>query len=367
MERNQEIIRTSLLGVVANVLLAGFKAVVGLISGSIAIVMDAVNNLTDVLSSVITIAGTKLSERPADREHPFGHGRIEYFTAIVIAAIVLMAGVASMVESVRKIFSPGKPQYDTAALIVIVVAIAVKLVLGRFVKRTGERLRSDALKASGADALFDALVTLSTLVSAAIMMLWGVNIDAWLGIFIACVILRAGYEMLLSPINELLGSHISREFVSELKKEVLSFEPVMGVYDIIMNNYGPNTFIGSLHVNVADTMTAREIHRLTRSISERIYEKFGAIVTVGIYAVSQDENGDGLLQRDVLAFASRQPHVTQVHGYYHYDERHLITLDVIPSDDVRDADAFAQQLSAVLHDAFPPHEFSIVVDHNYSE
>ena len=261
MERNQEIIRTSLVGVVANVLLAAFKAFVGLVSGSIAILMDAVNNLTDVLSSVITIAGTKLSERPADREHPFGHGRIEYFTAIVISVIVLMAGVASMVESVRKLLTPGKPEYDLPAIIVIVAAIVVKLLLGRYVKRTGERLKSDALKASGADALFDALVTLSTLVSAAIMLIWKVNIDAVLGIFISCVILRAGYEMLLSPINELLGSHISRDFVNDLKKEVLSFEPVMGVYDIIMNNYGHNTFIGSLHVNVPDTMTAREIRR----------------------------------------------------------------------------------------------------------
>ena len=367
MERNQEIIRTSLVGVVANVLLAAFKAFVGLVSGSIAILMDAVNNLTDVLSSVITIAGTKLSERPADREHPFGHGRIEYFTAIVISVIVLMAGVASMVESVRKLLTPGKPEYDLPAIIVIVAAIVVKLLLGRYVKRTGERLKSDALKASGADALFDALVTLSTLVSAAIMLIWKVNIDAVLGIFISCVILRAGYEMLLSPINELLGSHISRDFVNDLKKEVLSFEPVMGVYDIIMNNYGPNTFIGSLHVNVPDTMTAREIHRLTRAISTRIYEKYGAIVTVGIYAVSQDEEGDGLLQRDVIAFASSQPHVTQVHGYYHYEDTHVITLDVIPSDDVTDAKLFADNLSEALRNAFPPHKFSIVIDHNYSE
>ena len=171
MDRNKQIIRTSVVGVAANVLLAAFKAVVGLMAGSVAVVMDALNNLSDVLSSVITIVGTKLSERPADHEHPFGHGRIEYFSAIIIAVIVLMAGIGALVESIRKIIEPTTPTYTAATLTVIVVAIVVKIVLGRYVKRQGERLKSDALIASGADALFDAMVTLATLVSAGIMLL----------------------------------------------------------------------------------------------------------------------------------------------------------------------------------------------------
>ncbi len=224
MDRNKKIIRTSIIGVIANVLLAAFKTVVGLLAGSIAIVMDAVNNLSDALSSVITIVGTKLSERPADREHPFGHGRIEYFSAIIIAVIVLSAGVGSLVESVEKIFEPTVPQYTMLTLVVIVVAILVKIALGLFVKRTGEQLKSDALKASGADALFDALVTLATLVSAGIMLIWNVNLDGIFGTLISLVIIKAGVEMLASPVNELLGSRISPEFVSALKKEVKSHE-----------------------------------------------------------------------------------------------------------------------------------------------
>ena len=172
MNRSAQIIRTSIVGIVTNVLLAAFKALVGFLSSSIAIVMDAVNNLSDALSSVITIIGTKLSQRPADRKHPFGYGRVEYFSAIIIAVIVLSAGITSLIESVKKIIEPTEPSYTTTTLIVIVVAIVVKLLLGWYVKRQGTRLKSDALIASGSDALFDAVITLATLVSAGVMLIW---------------------------------------------------------------------------------------------------------------------------------------------------------------------------------------------------
>ncbi|MBR6884729.1 MAG: cation transporter, partial [Prevotella sp.] len=216
MNRSKEIIRTSWIGIVANVLLAGFKAAVGVLSSSVAIVMDAVNNLSDALSSVITIIGTKLSQRPADRKHPFGFGRIEYFSAIIIAVIVLSAGITSLIESVKKIFDPTEPSYSTTTLVVIVVAIVVKLVLGQYVKRKGQQLKSDALIASGSDALFDAIITLATLVSAGIMLLWGVSLDGILGALISLVIIKAGIEMLASPVNELLGVSIPAELTSEI-------------------------------------------------------------------------------------------------------------------------------------------------------
>ena len=367
MDRNTQIIRTSYVGIAANVLLAVFKALVGIAASSVAIVMDAVNNLTDVLSSVITIVGTRLSGRPADHEHPFGHGRIEYFSAIVIAIIVLMAGVGSLIESVRKIIEPTMPQYTSVTLTVIVVAIVVKLVLGRYVKLTGERLRSDALIASGADALFDAAVTLATLVSAGIMLMWDINLDGIFGVLISLVILKAGYEMLASPINELLGSRISPEFVAQLKKEVMSFEGVHGVFDIIMNSYGPDTIIGSLHVNVADTMTARDIHRLTRSIAARVYEKFHVILTVGIYAVNTDLQGSGRLQHEVMEYAAKHDGVMQVHAFFYYEDSNLITLDVVPLESVTDAGQFVADMESDLSRRFPGYKFSIIADHNYSE
>ena len=199
MNRSAQIVRTSVIGIAANVLLAAFKALVGILSSSIAIVMDAVNNLSDALSSVVTIIGTKLSQRPADRRHPFGYGRVEYFSAIIIAVIVLSAGVTSLIESIKKIIEPTQPSYTTTTLIVIIVAIVVKLLLGWYVKKQGTKLKSDALIASGSDALFDAVITLATLVSAGVMLIWDVSLDGILGTLISALIIKAGIEMLASP------------------------------------------------------------------------------------------------------------------------------------------------------------------------
>ena len=367
MDRSAQIIRTSVVGIVANVLLAAFKAVVGILASSVAIVMDAVNNLSDALSSVITIIGTKLSQRPADREHPFGFGRIEYFSAIIIAVIVLSAGITSLIESVKKIFDPTEPEYTTMTLIIIVVAIVVKLILGRYVKSKGEQLSSDALIASGSDALFDAVITLSTLVSAGIMLLWHVSLDGILGALISLVIIKAGVEMLASPVNELLGSRISPELLKQIKQEVLAFDGVHGVYDIILHNYGPDVLIGSLHVNVYDTMNAHQIHGLTRSITEQMFERHGIIMTIGIYAVATGANKHTELQNTVMQTLGRHKDITQVHGFYYYERENRVSVDVVPDISVHDEPAFSRQLQEELKAILPDKDISIVIDHNYSE
>ena len=367
MNRSQKIIRTSVIGIVANVLLAAFKAVVGVVASSVAIVMDAVNNLSDALSSVITIIGTKLSERPADREHPFGFGRVEYFSAIIIAVLVLSAGITSLIESVKKIFEPTEPEYTTVTLIVIIVAIVVKLVLGQFVKRQGEQLKSDALVASGSDALFDAVITLATLVSAGIMLLWNVSLDGILGALISLVIIKAGFEMLASPVNELLGARISQKLVHDIRQEVEAFDGVHGVFDIVLHNYGPNLLIGSLHVNVYDTMNAHDIHGLTRSISERMFDKYGIIMTVGIYAIATGDNKRSQLQHVVMQALAKHQEIVQVHGFYYFEKEHRVSVDVVPDISVHDDAALSAQLTEELKALVPDEQVTIVIDHNYSE
>ena len=367
MNRSQKIIRTSIIGIVANVLLAAFKAVVGILASSVAIVMDAVNNLSDALSSVITIIGTKLSERPADREHPFGFGRVEYFSAIIIAVIVLSAGVTSLIESVKKIIEPTEPDYTTVTLIVIAVAIVVKLILGQYVKRQGQQLKSDALIASGSDALFDAIITLATLVSAGIMLLWHVSLDGILGALISIIIIKAGFDMLASPINELLGARVSDKLVKDIKKEVSDFKGVHGVYDIILHNYGPNVLIGSLHINVYDTMNAHEIHGLTRRITEQMFERHGIIMTVGIYAVATGSNRRAELQSMVMQTLAKHKEIVQVHGFYYFEDEHRISVDVVPDISVHDDTTLIAQLTNEIKALVPEEETTIVIDHNYSE
>lgn len=367
MNRSQQIIRTSIVSIIANVLLATFKAVVGLLAHSVAIVMDAVNNLTDVFSSVVTIIGTRLSQRPPDLKHPFGHGRIEYFSAIVISVIVLSAGITSLIESAIKIIHPNTPTYSKVTLIVIIVAIIVKLLLGRYVKARGEQLNSDALIASGSDALFDAIITLSTLVSAGIMLIWNVSLDGILGVIISLVIVKAGFDMLSSPVNELLGARIPSKLVKEIKQEILTHKEVYGVYDIILHNYGPDVLIGSLHVSVKDTMNAYEIHGLTRTISEEMYQNHHIIMTVGVYAVATGEHKRAKLQDTVVRTLQKHNDILQMHGFYYFEKENRLSIDIIPNYTVKDEAAFGKQLEEELRTQLPDINITVVIDHNYSE
>ena len=168
LSRDQQIIKTSIIGIISNVLLSIFKLIIGLLSSSIAIVMDAINNLSDALSSIITIVGMKLALKPADNKHPLGHGRIEYLSALIVASIVFFAGATSLVEAVKKIINPTTTTYTFLMLIIISIAIIVKLVLGNYTKSVGKKVNSTALVASGSDAFFDAIVSASTLIAALI-------------------------------------------------------------------------------------------------------------------------------------------------------------------------------------------------------
>ena len=188
--RDKIIVRTSIIGILVNVLLSSFKLAVGLISHSIAVMLDAVNNLSDALSSVITIVGTKLANKAPDKKHPLGYGRIEYLSALIVAGIVLYAGITSLVESVKKIIHPQTADYSTVALIIIAVAVVVKLILGLYVKKQGEKAESGALRATDADALFDAVLSLSVLASAIIFLTTGYSIEAYVGVVISVVIIK---------------------------------------------------------------------------------------------------------------------------------------------------------------------------------
>ena len=252
-------------------------------------------------------------------------------------------------------------------LVVIVVAIVVKLVLGRYVKRKGEQLKSDALIASGSDALFDAIITLATLVSAGVMLLFGISLDGILGALISLVIIKAGVEMLASPVNELLGAKVSEELVRQIKQEVLAFEGVHGVFDLIVHNYGPDVMIGSLHINVYDTMTAYDIHGLTRKISTLLYERHGIIMTVGVYAIATGDNRRAALQATVMQTLAARKEIVQVHGFYCSEKDQMLSVDVVPDITVHDDAALIHSLTQEIQPLVPDMRVVIVVDHNYSE
>ena len=211
--REKTIVKTSIIGIITNILLVGFKMFVGLMSNSIAVILDAVNNLSDALSSVVTIIGAKLGAKKPDKKHPLGYGRIEYLSSMIVAALVLYAGITSLVESIKKIINPEKADYGVASIVIISVAIVVKLLLGLYVRRQGKKVNSGALTASGSDALFDAVLSTSVLASAIIYLISGVSLEAYVGVIISGFIIKAGIEMMIETLNDIIGKREDAEMI----------------------------------------------------------------------------------------------------------------------------------------------------------
>ncbi len=366
MERSKQIIRVSLVGIAANLILAAFKAAVGLLAGSIAVILDAVNNLSDALSSVITILGTKLANRPPDRKHPYGHGRIEHLTAVIIAVIILLAGLTSFRESVDKILHPSAASYTAISLVIIAAAVAVKFFLGRYVKAKGTEYHSESLVASGTDASFDAVISLSTLAAAAVSMLWKINLEGWLGAVISIFILKAGIEILQDSFNDLIGVRVDGELTRALRDQICSHPEVHGAYDLILHRYGPEKTIGSVHVEVDDTLTAREIHALTRKISEEVFSSFGIVLTVGVYAANTQSPEIAALRQDVDAVLANYPQVQQIHGFYVEPTQKRVTFDLVFSFGA-DVPRLYEEIRAALAQRRPEYTFDVVIDSDFSD
>ena len=361
-QREKIIIRTSIVGIIVNILLAAFKAFVGLAANSIAVVLDAVNNLSDALSSVITIIGARLATKKPDREHPLGHGRVEYLSAMIVSAIVLYAGVTSLVESVKKIITPETPDYSTASLVIIAVAVAAKVLLGRYVKAQGKKADSGALIASGTDAISDAALSLAVFISAILFITTGISLEAYVGVVISLFIIKAGFEMIQDTIKDILGRRADAE-VSVLIKEMLVEEPeVLGAYDLFLHNYGPGKYYASVHLELPDTMTVEEVDALTRRVQNKIYKETGVIMTaVGAYSYNTKSDKAAEIRNRIQKIVLEHDWALQMHGFYIDEENKDIRFDVVMSFDIRHKDGL-EILHSQLDPLFPDYKITIAPD-----
>lgn len=366
VSRDSVIIRTSVIGILTNVFLAAFKAVVGIVSHSIAVTLDAVNNLSDALSSIITIVGTKLAGRSPDKKHPLGHGRVEYLSALIVSGIVLYAGITSAVESVKKIIHPESAEYSTVSLIIIAVAIAVKLILGKYVKKQGEMVNSGSLVASGSDATFDAILSASVLASAIIFLTTGISLEAWVGVVIAVFIIRSGIEMMTETLDDILGKRADSDVTVRIKR-ILSEEPeVRGAYDLFLYNYGPDRDYGSVHIELPDTMTVEEVDRLTRRLEAKVYDQTGVALTgIGVY--SYNTSGEAVkLRSEVTKRVMAHDWALQIHGFYFDMESREVRFDVVMSFDIDHGEG-VKILTEEMQEAFPDYHFIVVPDIDISD
>ena len=361
MDRHKIIIRTSVIGIAVNILLAGFKAAVGLLSNSIAIVLDAVNNLSDALSSIITIIGTKIAGKKPDKKHPLGHGRVEYITALVVAGIVLYAGITSLVESVKKIIDPVQANYSTITYAVMAVAVITKILLGRYVKAKGEQTGSGALVASGTDALADAAISLGVLITALIYTFKGISLEAYMGVIISGFIIKAGFEMISNTVSDILGRRTDVEVSKRIKEIVTSERHVLGAYDLFVHNYGPGREYASVHVELPDYLTVDQVDVLTRRLTEKVYRETGVILTgVGIYSRNTNVEADQIRQ-DIEEIVLVHEWALQMHGFYIDEEKKIIRFDVVLSFEISHSEAISI-LCSEIKDAFPDYEPVIVAD-----
>ena len=367
LERGKAIIRTSIIGIAVNILLAGFKMVIGLVSGSIAIVLDAVNNLSDALSSVITIIGTALAGKAPDKKHPYGYGRIEYLSAMVISVIVLYAGITSLVESIKSIIAGQIPEYSVVSLVIIAVAVVVKLGLGLFFISTGKKIRSESLVASGTDARFDALISLSTLVAAIIFVITGLSLEAYLGAIISAFLIKTALEMLRSTISQILGERIDGSFSKAVKKTILSEEGVQGAYDLIFSDYGPDRVMASVHIEIPDTFTADKIDVITRHIQEKVYEEHNVtLVSIGIYSINTKDEKISKVRGDVSRIVSAHNEILQMHGFFVDFEKKNIRFDLVVDFSPNRREAFQKAIDEIRA-AYPDYNVIANMDSDYSD
>ena len=366
MERQKRIIKASIFGIVMNIFLVIFKATVGLMVNSIAIVIDAVNNLTDVVSAIVTIVGTKLAGKKPDKRHPYGHGRIEYVASVIVSFIVLLAGVIALKESVEKILNPGETNYSLVSMIIIAVAVFVKYFFSKYAKKVGRELNSQSLIATGEDAYMDSLLSFSTLVAAIVNYMWNMKLEGYLGVIISFVIFKSAIDMLKETINIMIGERADKELTDKLKKKICSNKEVQGAYDLSIHNYGPSKSIATLNIQVRDDMTAKEIHALTKQLAIDIYNELGIITTIGIYAANDTGEYVGI-KSSLTRLVKKYKDIKQVHGFYVDEKKKNIYFDLIFEFECENSEEIKNDIIKKLEEKYSDYKFIVIVDDDISD
>lgn len=361
--RNQVVVKTGWISIGTNVVLAITKVVIGLLSNSISVVLDAVNNLTDAMSGAITILGIKLSNKLPDEKHPLGYGRMEFLSAMLVSGIVLYAGITSFVESVKKILHPTDMAYTTRAIAILIAFVFVKNILGDYVIKVGKKTQSKSLIASGRDAKFDGLLSFAVVSSAFLNMKTGISLEAYIGAILSVIIVKSGVEMMMETLDEILGQRVDSDLSKTIKQSIGKDEDVLGVYDLVLHSYGVNRQVGSVHVEVYDTLTAEEIDTMSRRISTRIYDEFNVLLTgIGIYSHNTSDDRVMQLRSEITKIVFEYDGILQMHGFYVDQKRMEIRFDIIIDFAIKDRKQLYQTIQKRLEEEYPSYRFVINMD-----
>ena len=360
----------SLTGIACNAALFGFKLAAGLVSGSMAITADAVNNLFDASSSVISLLGFKLADKPADAEHPYGHGRYEYLSGLLVAMMILLIGWELLKSSIGRILSPEPVAVSAASVLVLVGSIAAKLWLARFNRRIGRKIGSKTLEATAQDSRNDVIATSAVLAGTLLGWATGLQADGWMGAAVAAFILVSGVKLVRETIDPMLGAPASREMIKSVREKIMSYPGVLGTHDLMVHDYGPGRQFASVHVEMSSQQDPMECHDLIDNIERDFLERDGLHLVIHYDPVATDDPRVGVMTAFIAQLAAQiDPDITIhdlriVPGSTHVNVVFDCVMPYRLSDQMR---AVKEQLCAQVTAQYPGYYCVITMEHGFTE
>lgn len=273
-------VMVSVVGILCNILLFGAKIFAGLLVNSISVMADAFNNLSDAASSIIGFVGVRMAGKPADEDHPFGHGRVEYIAAFIVAFLVIQVGFSLFKTSFGKVMNPEEMSFQAVTVVILILSVFVKLWLGFFNRKLGERIQSSVMKATAADSLGDVVTTTATILSVAVYGIWGLNIDGIVGLIVSVAVMLAGVKIAKETLTPLIGEPIDPKLYLEITEFVESYEGIIGSHDLIVHNYGPSRSMASIHAEVPNDVNVEISHEVVDRIEREALKKFGIFLVI---------------------------------------------------------------------------------------
>ncbi|WP_238858792.1 cation diffusion facilitator family transporter [Clostridium sp. YIM B02569] len=360
-----------IIGILANVMLFVIKLSVGIVVSSIAIMADAFNNLSDAASSLITILGFKLSNKPADREHPFGHGRIEYLSALIVAFMVMLVGFQFIKSSFEKIIKPEPITFEMTSFILLIISIFFKIWLSKFNKFIGEKINSSALKAASTDALGDVFTTTCVAISFLASKFTSFPIDGYIGMFVALFIVYAGFNLVKDTINPLLGEAPDPELVESIERMVLSYDNILGSHDLIVHNYGPGKCMASIHAEIPGNINVVDIHEVIDKAEREISKALKIYLVIHIDPICIIEGEVKEAYDEILSIIEKYDYIESIHDFRVVGEGDIKNLifDVViePSKELSITDTeLINIISEGVKKYHPSYNCVITIDKHYT-
>lgn len=363
--REGVVVATSALGILVNLILAALKIIVGTAAASIAIVSEGVNNASDSATALITIVGTKLSAKHPTEKHPFGFGRIEYLTSLLIAVLILVTGFELLKSSVTLIFHPEAPNISYLTLTLIAISAVIKMVLGKYTIAQGKRVDSSSLIAVGVDCSNDSIISVVTIVASAVYLIFHFSLDAYVGVFTSVIVLKSGIDVLKDTLSDLLGQSGEEELAKELYKVIRSEPIVLNAADMMLHNYGPDAYSGSVNVEVDHSKTVGEAYAALHALQLRIMQKYHIVMVFGIYAVDQANPHMRELRKQIAEFVRKKEHVSSFHALYIDPDNQNIYCDLVVDYALQDWDALREEFLQYMATLYPTQAVQLVIETNY--